>query len=286
MNNRNKRGAVSTTMSLSIGLIILVLLLIIYFAIVKGTISLSKNPDVAICSQSAIQSGLLRSPIKDQEILSFYCPVSLTTITNSQMSATVSSKKLVESGYRNKETYNVDKAMFNQVQQCLQKVNYGVLPLFQRELFSLDNPTYCVVCSVVSFEDGIAEKVAAGTPTYFVSIQNISELKTTTEKFFSERNDVFGSIESTYHTNEKQAVIYYRSQASLVSTIEANLGLGELGKGILTVAEKIRRLPKDSLTNVDVDGIIILSQKEYEDRTRMKEICSVIGNEKYVNTVN
>lgn len=285
------------------GLIIVVLCIIVYIAFFSKASGISSDPIVAQCQQSAALAGVVRIPGVDKKIFDFNCPISKKTITERDVSLKVSASKLEGLGYTDSKRYLLDQAMWQQIAECYQKVNYGKFPIFDRNSVDNEDATYCVVCSKVSFDGDYFEEASNFNPgpdaTPFVNKFNIRGLFKPLAQVLEERKDVVGTTRSNYNVYKDQAVVYYRTQVRSVDKLIGKFEpltacsetLCELKQGLFTPSleqlketllgmKKLVNTADENYVISDADGVIVIN---YESQGSLDGFCTELGNEAYID---
>ena len=309
---RKKASTLMTNML--VALIVLGIVVIIYVVFFVKAAAVSSDPIVAQCQQSAALAGIVRTPLVDAKILDFNCPVSHTTITKGSLQANIDANKMKTYGYSNAQTYNLNKQMWQQAVQCYQKVNFGTMALFSRNILTVTQPTYCVVCSVVTFDDDARQDLEKNDPNSqvtvvinnqntdiapFVTKENILGFGKPLSQIISERNDTVGAANTNFNYEHSQAIVYYRTQvkwfgklankfpalktvggiasADLSTYLALAGGYNSLPLGISGIVNSINAYPTQ-----DVDGLLFVNY-DATQRDALNNVCNIIGNEPYIN---
>ena len=294
-----------------VAVIIVALVIVVYVVFFARASAISTDPIIAQCQQSAALAGVIRTPGVDKQIIDFNCPVSQATITQSSISGNVDAQTLKASGDATAQKYNLEKAMWNQINNCYQKVDYGVFPLFDRNWIA-NGQTYCVVCSVVSFDPSVKQTFQKTwlDSSYMMNSQQILGYSKTIPQILADRKDTAATTQSTiFNVRVNQAVVYYRTElssydrvfAKYLDNIQAIQAVGSANAQIDQLPSSISWLRYIPGTTVgvlignslwgtqapsapaaqDVDGIMILNYDSTQ-RNALNSVCDIIGNEKYV----
>jgi len=312
----------STMITVVVSSIIAVVIILLYYVYFRGALVISTDPNVAACQESAALAGAIRTPLADTNIFTFNCPVSVKSISQTSLKqmSIPSQDQLTKLGYAKgqEDKYKLDASMWNNVVECAQKVNYGVLPIFDREkLWESYTPnTYCVVCSIVTFNPDIKSTgIIAGNSQQLIINKNISGTGKTLPQVLADRvgvSKVLGGVDGSYRTDMNEAVVYYRMPATvfkkwttnilgvniyfqlLYQSLDALTGAVNPSGGDPTqtqVSDPIeaiqnaiaQRAGSNSYNSFDVDGIVILP---YDKPGSLDQYCTYYGNEKYKETQN
>ncbi|MFT7616092.1 MAG: hypothetical protein ACI8Y7_000921 [Candidatus Woesearchaeota archaeon] len=212
------------------------------------TLDVTADPNILTCQQNAVLVGQIRIPVINQEAFAFTCPVSFTKITIDDLK--VSKKealKVTDYGYASTEglRFALDKKMWEESRDCYRKVNFGKNSLFSRssmlKILDSQSPTYCVICSVVEFDDTIKASVGSQelTANRIFFQEPYKEGKNLPDYVDSVRDeDTIGFLDMKYHVNERQVVIYKRANLDVGFKTTAqfiNWALATSKKGVAAI---------------------------------------------------
>lgn len=255
-----KQGFASSTLVFIIIAVVLMLALVLFFW--KSTNTVKTPADVIACqSGGLLQSGLQGEGVYDKIVgtntIDYYCPAHIVDVEYADVDEVGRSYKdeYEKYDYASPEEFNLDKIMYDEAVRCYQKVNYGRSKLFERGgIFDSEEYTFCLVCSVVTFDDEIAGLGLTDlNPSRFVFEEEIGLSEKTLFELTGDHLDIaLGTLDLTYSTQQRQAVMYVRTNLprsvdaavlifnALIPKWAEKIGLEEIDASYITDSEEIR----------------------------------------------
>jgi hypothetical protein len=127
----------------------------------------SVTQDIATCKQQALVATYARVPITRQLLTDYQCPTTFSSITakDLQKPSAIEQKEAAAFGIADLESYQLQKMVWEQTDNCWNKMNYGNNELFSKNrwdfeqwISSQDGVTFCTICSIVQVDDSLIDK--------------------------------------------------------------------------------------------------------------------------------
>jgi len=204
--------------------VIIALLCIVFLLVFLINVpTASSKQDVAICAQNALYdlaSGIQRTA--DDNVI-FKCPITKVTFTSADLNRKT---QTIATRYGlSEKQYNYENFLWNQVNDCYAKVNYGyspyILGLFERNAQIVGRTNVCVICSDIIVAENTKEATSSLQNSGKVLLEKETDGRTLLEKVksTSDVNLIFQTKSNLDSTQRNYAVYFITTQEGWYSKL-------------------------------------------------------------------